>query len=169
MKDLKLEVHKMVKKLRDETLMENNKRINEHGNLLLETNVLNSKVHRQRVDHNKIVERIETQSEQLSEVQRQLLIVDTLKEGRTEHNTLLELVNDKINVINDKLDAHRSNSDKIEMFIDKYIPIRIQSQISETLQCILTRQLLNKLEFYEHDKFRQLNEDILNDDVRSLD
>ena len=48
--------------------------------------------------------------------------------------------------------------------MEKYIPIRIQSQISETLACILTRSQLNKLENFEMEKFQQLNEVILEDD-----
>ena len=117
----------MLKKLRDEMVLENNKRITEHGNLLLETNILNSKVHRQRVDHSKMVERLEGSMENISKLQKDVMVLDSSKAGTNESKVHAEFINDKIKTINDKLDAHRSNSDKIEMFIDKYIPIRIQS------------------------------------------
>ena len=57
----------------------------------------------------------------------------------------------------------------MEQFIDRYIPIRIQSQISETLGAVLTRQLLTKLEHYEQAKYKELNEAVLNDAQASLD
>jgi hypothetical protein len=48
--------------------------------------------------------------------------------------------------------------------VEKYIPIRIQSQISETLNGVLPRSQLNKLDNYEMEKFNELNLKILDDD-----
>ena len=48
--------------------------------------------------------------------------------------------------------------------MEKYIPIRIQSQISETLGAVLQRSQLNKLENFEMEKFQKLNNAILDDD-----
>lgn len=48
--------------------------------------------------------------------------------------------------------------------MEKYIPIRIQSQISETLNGVLPRSQLNKLDNYEMEKFNELNLKILEDD-----
>ena len=48
--------------------------------------------------------------------------------------------------------------------MEKYIPIRIQSQISETLNGVLPRSQLNKLDNYEMEKFNELNLRILDDD-----
>jgi hypothetical protein len=38
-----------------------------------------------------------------------------------------------------ELDEKTNQFNTVENFVEKYIPIRIQSQISETLGCVLTR------------------------------
>ena len=43
------------------------------------------------------------------------------------------------------------------MFIDKYVNIRIQTMISDTLNAVSNRRMLNKLETYEVKKFKDLN------------
>ena len=53
---------------------------------------------------------------------------------------------DKINL---DLDTKESKIRTLEQFIDRYIPIRVQSQISETLGAVLSRQYLNRLDVYE--------------------
>ena len=58
----------------------------------------------------------------------------------------------------------------MERFIDLFVPIRIQSQLSETLGAVLTRPFLNKLEAFEQEKYKQLNEEVLKvDKHHSLD
>ena len=79
---------------------------------------------------------------------------------------------DEIKVIMDKIknniDAKENKLQTIERFIEKYIPITIQSQISETLGAVLTRPFLNKLEHFEQEKFKTLNEDVLSDNAIGL-
>ena len=61
---------------------------------------------------------------------------------------------DKICTTNDDQEFHIRT---MERFIDKYIPIRIQSQISETLGAVLDRKYLNKLENFEKCQYNKLN------------
>lgn len=63
-----------------------------------------------------------------------------------------------------ELDQKTNQFNTVENFVEKYIPIRIQSQISETLGQVLPRAQLNKLENYEMEKFNELNMKILEDD-----
>lgn len=63
-----------------------------------------------------------------------------------------------------ELDEKTNQFNTVENFVEKYIPIRIQSQISETLGQVLPRSQLNKLENYEMEKFNELNMKILEDD-----
>ena len=51
----------------------------------------------------------------------------------------------------------------MEEYVDKYVPILSQSQISETLGAVLDRKILNKLELYEEFKFKELHNNILNE------
>ena len=65
------------------------------------------------------------------------------------------------------LDNKTNQFNTVENFVEKYIPIRIQSQISETLASVLSRSQLNKLENFEMEKFKSLNLVILDDDGSS--
>lgn len=59
-----------------------------------------------------------------------------------------------------ELDEKTNQFNTVENFVEKYIPIRIQSQISETLSVVLTRSQINKLENFEMEKFQVLNSGI---------
>ena len=52
---------------------------------------------------------------------------------------------------------------RLENFIEKYIPLRMQNQISETLDFILQQKDKNKLREFEEKKFLQLREVIIED------
>jgi len=51
----------------------------------------------------------------------------------------------------------------LERYIDKYIPISAQTQISETLQACLPRKYLNRLDLYETERFNELNAAVLDE------
>ncbi len=52
----------------------------------------------------------------------------------------------------------------MERFIDKYVPIRIHLQISEALKNVLPRAQLAKLETFEMQHVKRMNEDLLDDE-----
>jgi hypothetical protein len=62
-----------------------------------------------------------------------------------------------------EMDANTVKILNMEHFIDKYVPIRIQKQVGETLQAIGNASMLKRLENFEMEKFKLLNEDVLND------
>jgi hypothetical protein len=51
----------------------------------------------------------------------------------------------------------------LERFIDKYIPIKIQAQMSETLHGIAPKAMLDKLDMFESEKYVELNANVLDD------
>ena len=53
----------------------------------------------------------------------------------------------------------------MEHFIDKYIPIRVQQLIGETLTAVATQGQLTKLQNFEMEKYKKLNEDVLDDET----
>mmetsp|Transcript_681 Transcript_681/g.734 ORF Transcript_681/g.734 Transcript_681/m.734 type:complete len:119 (+) Transcript_681:960-1316(+) len=69
--------------------------------------------------------------------------------------------------VHEELDTRTNQFNTVENFIEKYVPIRIQSQISETLSSFLTRSQLSKLENFEMEKYQILNRAILDDDGTS--
>ena len=87
-----------------------------------------------------------------------------LKQDKSIMEEMRDKVWDEITSMQKDLDEKTNQFNTVENFVEKYIPIRIQSQISETLGCILTRAQLNKLENFEMEKFQMLNSVILEDD-----
>ena len=64
-----------------------------------------------------------------------------------------------------ELDGQLARILSIERFMDKYIPIRIQSQIAETLQSCLPEDYLEKLESYDLQKSKELNQIVLKAEI----
>lgn len=82
----------------------------------------------------------------------------------------MQQTEDKINKINQDLDKKEAKIMTIESFIDRFIPIRIQSQISESLGSCLPRRYLNKFDVFEYEKFKKLNDDVLkNSDIQIME
>jgi len=65
-----------------------------------------------------------------------------------------------------KTDAanHANHFAMVENFIEKYIPVRIQSQISFTLQQVLPEKALGLLSEYEKGRFKEMHQILLEDD-----
>ena len=76
-------------------------------------------------------------------------------------------MDEKMASINDKfkqnLDQKEVKLRSVERFVNLFLPIRCQTQISETLGACLPRQALAKLDNYEQEKFVQLNDAVLGD------
>ena len=87
-----------------------------------------------------------------------------LKQDKNVMEELKDRIWLEMGKINQELDEKTNQFNTVENFVEKYIPLRIQSQISETLGAVLQSSLLNKLENYEMEKFAQLNQIILQDD-----
>ena len=53
----------------------------------------------------------------------------------------------------------------MEHFIDKYIPIRVQHLIGQTITAIASQSQMQRMQNYEMEKYKRLNEDLLNDET----
>jgi hypothetical protein len=63
-----------------------------------------------------------------------------------------------------EMDGNKNKMMTMEHFIDKYVPIRIQQQIGETLEAVGGRSIIQKLETFEMEKYKNLNEEVLDDE-----
>lgn len=79
-------------------------------------------------------------------------------------------VHDDIKKINDTLlehsktlEDHHNHTLTIENFLEKYLPIKVQSQISETLKAIGDKKSRRNLDQYESVKYEELHTAILED------
>eukprot|EP00347_Sterkiella_histriomuscorum_P004867 403358786 len=100
----------------------------------------------------------------IQKCQKELTLLYELKQDKSIMEEIKDRMWAEIHKMQKELDEKTNQFNTVENFVEKYIPIRIQSQISETLACILNRAQLNKLENFEMEKFQQLNMVILEDD-----
>ena len=70
----------------------------------------------------------------------------------------------ELDTINKEIDKNENNIRKMEHFIDKYIPIRVQQQISESIKAILPQSQVQRWQNFEMEKFCRLNEDLIDDE-----
>ena len=68
--------------------------------------------------------------------------------------------------VHDDLDNHLNKIKTMEHFIDKYIPIRVQQLISETISAIASHTQAQRMQNFEMEKFKRLNEDLLKDETK---
>ena len=68
-----------------------------------------------------------------------------------------KITSSQISRVKRDAENHANHFAMIENFVEKYIPIRIQSQISMTLNQILPESNRDLLYNYEKDKFREMH------------
>ena len=85
-----------------------------------------------------------------------------VKKGEIKHKSLVE----EISKMKEEIALSENHLVTIESFVDKYLPIRVQSQISELLGEIMEKggEMHTKLLTFEKAKFDDLYEEILADD-----
>ena len=60
-------------------------------------------------------------------------------------------------ILKEMAGTHENHFAMVENFVEKYIPVRIQSQISETLRRLLGEEDLRELDRYEEEKFHRMH------------
>lgn len=73
-------------------------------------------------------------------------------------------VGEQIDDFKKRNDNNTNHFAMVENFIEKYLPLQIQSQISQTLQSCLPFQAQKQLELYEIKKNKELHQVVLDDD-----
>jgi len=67
-------------------------------------------------------------------------------------------------VMKETSEVHENHFAMVENFVEKYMPIRIQSQLSETLRALLSPAMIDKLDEFEEGAFAKFHARILEDD-----
>ena len=75
----------------------------------------------------------------MEKCQRQVTLIQELKQDRSVVEDAIALIWASIHKNEVELDQKTNQFNTVENFVEKYIPIRIQSQISETLSQVLPR------------------------------
>lgn len=71
---------------------------------------------------------------------------------------------DSIKFLKSKTEQFELRARTTESYLERYLPIFVQAQVSETLHHCLPSSNKRKLYYYEEKKFRDLNNDVLHDD-----
>ncbi|CDW83267.1 UNKNOWN [Stylonychia lemnae] len=100
----------------------------------------------------------------LHKMQDQINDIDKRKCDIVDVNKDLKNLDSEIDKIKLDVDNHGNHFAMVENFVEKYIPIRIQSTISEVLSVILPYKEKNKLGEFEKKRFAELHQIILEDD-----
>ena len=86
--------------------------------------------------------------------EKRILEIELNKLNAQHANEMEQMNKEIIKKIQIDLDGKENKIKTLERFIDLFVPIRIQSQLSETLGAVLTRPFLNKLEAFEQEKYK---------------
>lgn len=89
----------------------------------------------------------------IEKCQKELQLLYELKQDKVITEEMRSKMWTEIVKMQKEIDEKTNQFNTVENFVEKYIPIRIQSQISETLGAILNRAQMNKLENFEMEKF----------------
>lgn len=100
---------------------------------------------------------------------RELGLMENTKVDRATVSTQLAEMNHRLKDIHTQVSMKENHIVTIENFIEKYLPVRVLSQVSEVFNSVLTHQDgrdsadLRRLANYEKLKYSQYNQVILND------
>ena len=108
--------------------------------------------------------KLDNQQKTIEELLKKVELLDNEKHSKQEFAVDLNKVTGMIEKLRLDSENHGNHFAMIENFVEKYIPIRIQSTISEVLSLVLPYRERNKLADYEKKRFKELHEVILDDD-----
>eukprot|EP00347_Sterkiella_histriomuscorum_P004957 403358437 len=111
-----------------------------------------------------VQKQLENHDQWLHKIQEQANHIDKNKCDISDVNVDLKKIDQELDKIKLDVDNHGNHFAMVENFVEKYIPIRIQSTISEVLSFILPYKEKNKLSEFEKKRFAELHQIILEDD-----
>ena len=84
-----------------------------------------------------------------------LMNIERLKQEKADHKQIFDetkKLKENLQIHTKTLEDHHNHSLTIENFMEKYVPITIQTQISDTLKSILDKKMRKHLDNYEISK-----------------
>ena len=111
-------------------------------------------------------------AEQSKHLERLQIMADNLTKTKQDKSNFYEQKNQiqgQFDEVNKDLDVLLNKIKTMEHFINKYIPIRIQQLIGQTINAIGSQSQLTRMQNYEMEKYKKLNEDVLDNIVSSSD
>lgn len=98
------------------------------------------------------------------QLQKDVTLLTATKVDKDSFKEFKTLSENNLMAFKENLENNTNHFAMVENFIEKYIPVRIQSQISESLHKVLPERECKQLQKYERIRFRDLHATILDDD-----
>ena len=89
------------------------------------------------------------------------------KQDKSNFQEQRQLIQGQFDDINNDTDTLKQKMSTMEHFIDKYIPIRVQKLIGESIASIGSHSQLQRFQNYEMEKYKKLNLEVLEDETNS--
>ncbi|CDW79604.1 UNKNOWN [Stylonychia lemnae] len=110
-----------------------------------------------------IFETMQSLESKNDETNRQMIMMDHKKINMVSYKEDMKAVNDQLNFLSTENDENKNANKSLENWVEKYQPLRIQNQISETLKECLNRKGKMKLIDYDYKINEVLRQKILDD------
>ena len=123
--------------------------------------LLHSRVHQYTLNTERIENKLDKYALDVSKLPPRIIDLEENKADWVIVEDKLAALWEAISKTNKQVDSLHIKIGVQEKYVDSYIPIRTQYQISETLQVCLPRVYLDRLDNFEIGKYRELNENLL--------
>ena len=136
-----------------------------HGELEAQYEKFNDSLFSLQSTNKMIDDRTKEQGELITQLRIKVgNLIETKQDKSNFQEQKMQIQNDFDQIHKDQ-DIQLNKIKSMEHFIDKYIPIRVQQLIGETLTAVATQGQLTKLQNFEMEKYKKLNEDVLDDET----
>jgi len=135
-------------------------------NIKLEHQIFHNSQEIRRINstNSTLEKRGESQASMLESLLKKTESLDTLKMDKEAHSETEKRLNGELEKLKYDVENHGNHFAMVENFVEKYIPIRIQSTISEVMSWVLPYKERKKLAEFEKRRFMELHQIILEDD-----
>jgi len=139
------------------------------GSVELEQKTQLSLMHNNKVEQNGISERVQSLQAQVSDMSKWIHLIEKAESNLSEFTQREQNMAKVLEKVKASLDDKENTIMNTERYVDVYMPIKMQIIMSETLGSVFSRQQLQRLDAFENEKFKQLNDNLLDAETVTLE
>lgn len=106
---------------------------------------------------------------QVSDMSKWIHQIEKVESNLSEFTQREENMTKVLEKVKASLDDKENTIMNTERYVDVYMPIKMQIIMSETLGSVFSRQQLQRLDAFENEKFKQLNDNLLDAETVTLE
>eukprot|EP00347_Sterkiella_histriomuscorum_P001021 403373643 len=104
--------------------------------------------------------------DELSQQKEQLNSLDNSKLSLTKYYEFLDGLEKSLINLDEVSSSHQNKLITIENYIEKYIPVKIQTIVMDNIRLFVNKETINKLKGQENKVYQEITEQLLNDEGR---